>query len=114
MIKIASITGSVLLIALLIFATKKYSTNKNINSGKDKMLHIEPSVFKTSSGWGYDILVDHKIFIHQEYIPSIKGKKYFISKEDALKMAGLIIEKILKTGHPAINQNDLAALKISY
>ena len=80
----------------------------------DGMLKVESVPLHNASGWGYEILVDHKIFIHQEYIPAIAGKKAFLTKEDAMKTAGLVIEKLVKGKQPAITKNDLTALKISF
>ena len=75
---------------------------KSIN---DKMLRVESIPLHSASGWGYNILVDHKIFIHQEYIPSIVGKNhFFLTKEDAMKTAGLVIEKLIKAKTAGYNK----------
>ena len=87
---------------------------KTAESANDSMLKVEPLPIHSASGWGYEILVDHKIFIHQEYIPAIPGKKAFLTKADAMKTAGLVIEKLVKGEQPAITKNDLTALKISF
>lgn len=77
------------------------------------MLQVESVPLHNASGWGYDILVDHKIFIHQEDIPAVAGKKGFLTKEDAMKTAGLVVEKLVKGKQPSITKDDLTALKIS-
>ena len=86
---------------------------KTAKSANDRMLKVESVPLYNSSGWGYEILVDHKIFIHQEYIPAIIGKKAFFSKEDAMKTAALVIEKLKRGKQPAITKADLTELKIS-
>jgi hypothetical protein len=88
------------------------SINTNKKSG-DRMFKIESQAIQTSSGWGYNILVDHKIFIHQEYIPAISGNKSFVNKEDAMKVADLAIEKIKKGKLPSLTKDDIIALKIA-
>lgn len=67
-------------------------------------------------GWGFDILKDDKIFIHQEIIPSIAGKKSFATQADAEKVAELMVYKLrqkLGGGLPFITQQDLDSLKIT-
>src|SRR5450755_4361975 len=75
---------------------------KTAKSDNDGMLKVESVLIHNASGWGYEILVDHKVFIHQEYIPEIAGKKAFLTKEDAMKTAGLAVEKLVKGKLPAI------------
>ncbi|MDB5223007.1 MAG: hypothetical protein JWN83_1674 [Chitinophagaceae bacterium] len=78
----------------------------------DKLLKIESVPIYNCFGWGYNILVDNKVFIHQEYIPAIAGKRAFLSKEDAMKTAALAIEKLKKGKQPIITKSDLAALNV--
>ena len=104
------ITSGILLIAILIIGLS-IKTNKK-NDGK--MLLVESVPVQTATGWGYDILVDHKIFIHQEHIPAITGEKAFLNKEEAMRTAGLAIEKLKKGKLPTITKSDLATLKISF
>lgn len=58
--------------------------------------------FLTSSGWGYDILVNDKLFIHQESIPAYAGKDGFPKKEQAEKTAALIINKMKRSEPPMV------------
>jgi hypothetical protein len=78
------------------------------------MLQVESSVLKISGGWGYNILVGHKIFIHQEAIPAIAGNKVFTSREDAEKTANLVIGKIVNKKVPSITINEIDSLHIRY
>jgi hypothetical protein len=57
----------ILFIPLLIIGFSIKSNKKNDN----KMLKVESVPIQTSTGWGYDILVDHKIYIHQHFIPAV-------------------------------------------
>jgi hypothetical protein len=63
--------------------------------------------------WGYDILVNNKLIIHQPCIPSLPGNEGFKTKEDAAKVAKLVIEK-MKKGEmpPSIDEKELKKLKV--
>lgn len=85
------------------------------NKVKDqKMLEVEAIPIPTNGGWGYDILVDHKIYIHQEFIPAIEGKRAFSSKEDAMKTSEMAIKKLIKGKTPFVTKEDLDSLHISF
>jgi Domain of unknown function (DUF4907) len=74
---------------------------------------IKAAAIQTSLGWGYEILADGKPYIHQEFIPGLKGRKGFDTKEDALLVANKVIAKIkMKQVPPAINVDDLKELGI--
>lgn len=107
MIKKKYVVPGLLCIVLAILSVKAFQ------NGNNRMLKIELVALYNSSGWGYDILVDHKIFIHQEYIPAIAGKKEFLTREDAVKTASLVIEKLKRKKPPTITREDLLALKIA-
>jgi len=64
--------------------------------------------------FGYFILLDGQIYIEQKTIPAIQGMHGFHSKEEAVRVAQLVIEK-LKQGEvpPAVTSEDLAALRIT-
>jgi hypothetical protein len=50
--------------------------------------------FPIAQGWGYDIVAGNKRIIHQAYVPGVQGDHVFASKEDALKVGHLVIEKL--------------------
>jgi len=56
-------------------------------------------LFKSSAGWGYEILVNDTLLIHQEFIPAITTRKGFESAAQAEKAALLVISK-LRDGQP--------------
>ncbi|TRZ72145.1 MAG: DUF4907 domain-containing protein [Bacteroidetes bacterium] len=62
--------------------------------------------------WGYDILVDNKLTVHQTSIPSLPGNEGFKTKEGAEKVAKLIIKK-MKKGEmpPSIDAKEMKKLK---
>lgn len=67
----------------------------------------------TNGTWGYDIYTNLKVTIHQPTIPGRPGNEGFKSKEDADKVAKLVIEK-MKKGElpPTIKNEDLKKLGI--
>lgn len=67
----------------------------------------------TYTGWGYNIYVDGKLFIHQPHIPALSGNKGFVSKTDADKTAQLVISKTQRNIIPPdIGLHELDSLKI--
>lgn len=63
---------------------------------------VKALVFHTTNGWGYDILVNDSVFIHQVRIPVVNGNWGFEKKEEAEKTAQLIINKIKKGQYPIL------------
>jgi hypothetical protein len=97
---------------LLIFAVLFFIVRKVIPQKEN----IQLQTFKTSSGWGYDIIKDDKVFIHQEIIPAIEGFKSFITKEEAEKVGKLVLQKIKNKeggGLPQITREEIDSLQIS-
>jgi hypothetical protein len=66
----------------------------DISNDCDDNKHINLKTFKIKKGWGFDILIKDKIFIHQPNIPAINGDIPFKTKKDAKKVAELMIFKI--------------------
>jgi hypothetical protein len=62
--------------------------------------------------WGYDILVDNRMKIHQPSIPGQPGNEGFKTKEGAEKVAKLVIKK-MKNGEmpPSVDAEELKKLK---
>jgi hypothetical protein len=66
-----------------------------------------------SQDWGYDILQNGKIYIHQPHIPGIAGNLGFESEADAQKVAQLVILKIVQQQTPpSISQQELDSLGV--
>ena len=62
------------------------------NCKNNKDLTIK--TFRIKKGWGFDILLNNKNYIHQSNIPAINGEKPFKTKKEALKIAELMKSKI--------------------
>ena len=52
------------------------------------------NVFKTENGWGYDVLVNQQIIIHQPFVPGKPGFNGFPTSKEAAADAQSVIEKI--------------------
>lgn len=76
-------------------------------------LKVEVKPFKTNNGWGYNIMVDNKIFIHQENIPAFAGNQSFTSKDDAIKTANLVIKKLVAGNFPSLSAEEIMGLGIN-
>ena len=63
--------------------------------------------FKGPQGWGYDILVNKKIIIHQTIIPGMPGFKGFATEQQAQEVAQIVIEKIKSHREPFISHEQL-------
>ena len=83
------LTISLIAVACVVFFTKK--SNK-----ENDLLPVTLKAVQTSNGWGYEILVDGKVYIHQENIPAINGNKSFRSKSDALFVGNKAIKKLVE------------------
>ncbi|MGR6088106.1 MAG: DUF4907 domain-containing protein [Arcticibacter sp.] len=69
---------------------------------------------KTSAGgWGFDVYVDGKRYIHQPIVPVVAGDYGFRTKEQSEMAGNMMVEK-LKQGKqpPALDENDLRFLGI--
>ena len=76
---------------------------------------IEVQAFEAKNGWGYKIIIGGKLFINQDMIPSIAGNKGFKTKADALKVGGLVANKIVNNTFPiAVNKFELHSLEVEY
>lgn len=64
-------------------------------------------IFKTANGWGYDILVNDTLQIHQELMPVIDDRKSFPKEEQAKQAAMLVIKKLHAGKNPAISRAEL-------
>src|ERR1044072_7253619 len=79
---------------------------------KEERLPVRVIPFRTSAGWGYEIDVDGKPFIHQDFIPAVQGKQSFKSPEDALKVGQLLVEKMKNNKRPIITVSELKGMSI--
>ena len=58
-------------------------------------MNIYHKVIKLKGGYGYEIYVNDKLFIKQDFLPVIQGNIPMEEKE-AKKLASLVVEKLKK------------------
>jgi len=79
---------------------------------RDTTYHI---ISSAGNSFGYEILIQDKVIIRQQSIPSVPGLKGFDKKEDAEKVAALVIIKMRRgIMPPTIEKKDLDSLKVNY
>jgi hypothetical protein len=66
--------------------------------------HLHYSTFTTDHGWGYDIMVDDRIVIHQPMQPGKSGYDGFPTEKEAATDAQNVIESIKSGTHPFFGQ----------
>jgi hypothetical protein len=54
---------------------------------------ITKSIYATASGFGYDILIDGKVIIHQEFDPDAPGDTP-MTEERANQAADIVLERL--------------------
>ena len=63
--------------------------------------------------YGYDVLADDRLMIHQKSIPAMPGNEGFKTKADASKVAQLVISKIKKGEMPpTVTIEEMKKLKV--
>jgi hypothetical protein len=104
MIRTISKQHKLILLAALLFAAGStfYMLAVNKPATPAKTLHY--ATFKTEHGWGYDILVNDKIVIHQPMLPGKSGYNGFTTEQEAGADAQNVIESIKSGTHPFFGQ----------
>jgi hypothetical protein len=99
-------------LCLLILPTLALVILLSLKCGNSNPYNIQ--TFKSGDGWGYNILIKGKIYIHQEFVPAISGNQKFKSEDDARKIANLVAKKMGKGKLPSIFPKELDSLHIQY
>ena len=79
---------------------------------KKEHVLIELKPFQTPKGWGYDILTDGHIYIHQDIIPAIPGEHGFRTKEDALAVGQKVLDRAMKGQPPMVTSKEVQNMGI--
>lgn len=89
--------------ALILFAFTRLK-NKGDHPGK---INTSLITFHTPAGWGYDVYANDSVYIHQEYIPAIEGRKGFQTEAEANTIGRLVISKMRYGKFPVISLHEL-------
>lgn len=93
--RLSAILVTVGLISMLCLAM--VSSNKGFNY----------QVISVNKGYGYEITQNGKVFIHQDFIPSIDGNQPFKSKKKAEAVAKLVVQKLKKGQSPTVSTTEI-------
>ena len=100
----------------ILFACNNEPTahEKQIEQAKNNYEHtLQVQTFQAENGWGYDIYIDGKKFVHQTQIPAKQGNSGFSSEAKAHKTALLVCEKIMMNFMPpTVTMEELDSLDV--
>jgi hypothetical protein len=96
------ITASLIISALI------WIISLNINRHQS----ITYRTFEALNGWGYDILVNEQIVIHQDVIPAIDHRKAFTSAAQAAAAAGIVVQKMRHGKVPTLTKAELSTIYV--
>lgn len=92
----------VIAISVIVAAVICYAAINKKNTNR-----YDSRVFKVVNGWGYDILVNDKLIIHQESVPVLENKQPFQKSDEAMQTAQLVVTKLKKGEPPSLTKFDL-------
>lgn len=97
-------------LSVAVFSYTRWNAQKN----KADWIQLTYSTYRTPLGWGYDVLANDSLFIHQQQMPAVQGRKGFSTQQEAARVAELVILRLKKKELPTIYLRDLDSLKIAY
>jgi len=104
-----------LLLCALVACSLLFAQTSKIKKETKPEIYSAKIFSNTDGSYGYDILKESKILIHQENIPGQAGLKGFQKKDDAKKVAVLVIKKLSQGKMPpTVSHEELQQLKIIY
>lgn len=96
--------------AVIFFIVTQLSKKKQLRQGE---IQVSLKTFHTDIGWGYDIFTNDSLYIHQEFIPAIEGRKGFVTEDQAKLIGNLAISKMKHRRLPMILLSEIDSCKIS-
>ena len=97
-------------VSIVLFAYKQWVSKKP--SGE--WVSLTYTTYHTPLGWGYDVLANDTLFIHQQQMPAVEGMRGFATQKEAASVAELIIYRMKNKQLPTILLKDLDSLHISH
>ena len=79
---------------------------------KSNYVFVQVRAIQNTNGWGYEILTDGKVYIRQDFIPAIPGRRSFETKEQALAVGNKVLYKIEHQQMPVITPAELKEMNI--
>lgn len=75
-------------------------------------IFFELKPYQTNGGWGYLIFMNKHLYIRQNIIPAVSGRRPFHSREDALAVGQLVFDRLKAGEVPMVTGSDLKAMGI--
>src|SRR3989338_3589035 len=100
--KIVIILGILILLGLGFYLLTTFKTKPVEEVAPYANANITVQTFQENEEWGYDILIDGNLYVHQPNIPAVPGGNGFKTQADAEKVAGLVVVKIINNILPPI------------
>jgi hypothetical protein len=97
-------------VSVMLFVYKQWIAPKNAG----EWVSLTYTTYHTPLGWGYDVLVNDTLFIHQQQMPAVEGLRGFATQQEAAAVAELIIYRIQNKQLPTILLKDLDSLHIGH
>jgi hypothetical protein len=79
---------------------------------KSDYVYVQVRAVQNANGWGYEILTDGKVYIKQDLIPAIPGRRSFETKEQALAVGNKVLDKLEHKQMPTITLNELKEMNV--
>jgi hypothetical protein len=78
-----------------------------------QVFRVDSVELNGTKGWGYNILIDEKMYIHQPNIPAVMGNNGFPTEEKARKAGEFVANKIKNNIiPPAVTAEELDSLQV--
>jgi hypothetical protein len=74
---------------------------------------ISSAAYPLGNGWGYRVFINKKIFIQQDFIPAVSGKRSFPTKAAAESVAALVMQKMEQHQKPFVTEEELEKMGIN-
>jgi hypothetical protein len=97
--KIKTPIAILIVLVLAVIAIYGFAASKSKNTQKEgnPVAQYEVQTFQSKDKtWGYNVIIDGKLYVRQETIPAISGTKGFKTQKDASAVGQLIVSKIKK------------------
>ena len=103
-----------LTVTIVILAFIFFKFNDIFNNNETPSNYYAQAI-EVSGGYGYEVrkTISDKIYIKQEYVPSLSEKLVFCTKQDALKIGELVVSKLNAHTNPAVDKEELEEQQIA-
>ncbi|WP_167021143.1 DUF4907 domain-containing protein [Chitinophaga sp. Cy-1792] len=101
-------------IVLIAAVAWRFKSHHQPETKPGDMLAVEVVPFQAHGGWGYKVNVDGKTYINQDIIPGIPGNQAFQSKDDAVKVGNVVMNKLTSHKIPSISEAELKELHVQF